>query len=73
MDSLCNSFLAIKFTIAPTQTKSKQEWVRIRDSPLPHIKQLAKINNDDFYNALKTLLQGGTYAVGDNLYKLFNE
>ena len=70
-DSLCEVFIAIKFETAPTKTKQKQEWVRVAEDPVKHMKRLARINDDDFWNVYQTLMQGGIYQVGKNQYKLF--
>ena len=70
-DEVCEVFLAIRFEVAPTKTKQKQEWVEIPENPIKVIKRLCKINLDDFWGAYTTLMRGGIYQVGQNQYKLF--
>ena len=72
-DKICDVFLAIRFETVPTKTKAKPEWVRVDDNPIKHIKRLAKINQDDYWDVFRLLISGAIYAVGKNQYKLFKE
>lgn len=70
-DEVCDVFLAIKFEVAPTKTKQKQEWVEMPENPIKAIKRLCRINLDDFWGVYQPLMLGGVYCVGKNQYKLF--
>lgn len=72
-DKFCNVFLGIRFESVPTKTKSKPEWVRVDDNPIRHMKRLAKINQEDFWEVFRLLMSGAIYVVGKNQYKLFKE
>lgn len=73
MEQVCDVFLAIRFGTIPTKTKVRADWVRIAENPIKHIKRLARINQDNFWNVYNLLMSGCVYSVGNNQYKLFKD